>query len=298
MKKESLSGLVITLIIIQIFLVLGFFGLSSKVEDMYFTIKNMEGNINNKIESIESEITNSIEEQATLIESVEIDFGKLDKKNLTVPVTYTIIPKESSEETILSLQFDEETLEMERNMSRFTLTVDTDVFAYEIYPNIIISEDGKIKTEQNEKLAIYSVKYFVFPDVYMENYDVSSRRGNKVRFSGQIGYQEKYYDIPNAVNLTEARIVIEVDNAVISEKSIDIKDLDGYKVEEEISLKDDQNYKIYVIAKDELNLEHHFIMESYSNNQQGVVQVDDINQVYGGLVYSQDGEQLWPPESY
>ena len=129
--------MVITLIIIQIFLVLDF-SLSSKVEDMYFTIKNMEGNINNKIESIESEITNSIEEQATLIESVEIDFGKLDKKNLTLPVTYTIIPKESSEETILSLQFDEETLEMERNMSRFTLTVDTDMFLLMKYILILL----------------------------------------------------------------------------------------------------------------------------------------------------------------
>ena len=98
----------------------------------------------------------------------------------------------------------------------------------------------------------------------MENYDVSSRRGNKVRFSGQIGYQEKYYDIPNAVNLTEARIVIEVDNAVISEKNIDINALDGYQIEEKVPLKDGQSCEIYVVAKDELNLEHHLLVGNYS----------------------------------
>lgn len=302
MNKEKTSGLAMILIVLQMFLVLGFFNLSSKVEDIYYKINNMEVNIDNKIDSIEYEVTNSIEEQATLIESIEIDFGKLDKKNLTIPITYTIIPKESSEDTILSLQFDKETLEMKRNISIFTLTVDTDIFAYEVNPNIIISEDGKMKTEKNDELYLYNIKDYVFPDVSMNYYGEFDLKRGEMKFNGLLNYQEEDSKGLNTINYTEARLVIKAADALILEKNIDIKDLDGYQIEEEIPLKDGQSCEIYVIAKDELNLEHHLLVGSYSKNEdefvyeEDVEYVDDINQKYGGMVYSQDGEQLWPPE--
>ncbi|HHX55124.1 MAG TPA: hypothetical protein GX705_02115 [Clostridiales bacterium] len=302
MKKESLSGLVIALIVVQIFLLLGFFSLSSKVEDMYFAIKNMEGNISSNINSIESEITYRLEQEATLIESIEVDFGELDRKSLTIPITYTIIPKESSEDTILSLQFDKETLEMKRNISIFTLTVDTDIFAYEVNPNIIISEDGKMKTEKNDELYLYNIKDYVFPDVSMNYYGEFDLKRGEMKFNGLLNYQEEDSKGLNTINYTEARLVIKAADALILEKNIDIKDLDGYQIEEEIPLKDGQSCEIYVIAKDELNLEHHLLVGSYSKNEdefvyeEDVEYVDDINQKYGGMVYSQDGEQLWPPE--
>lgn len=302
MNKEKTSGLAMILIVLQMFLVLGFFNLSSKVEDIYYKINNMEVNIDNKIDSIEYEVTNSIEEQATLIESIEIDFGKLDKKNLTIPITYTIIPKESSEDTILSLQFDKETLEMKRNISIFTLTVDTDIFAYEVNPNIIISEDGKMKTEKNDELYLYNIKDYVFPDVSMNYYGEFGLKRGEMKFNGLLNYQEEDSKGLNTINYTEARLVIKAADALILEKNIDIKDLDGYQIEEEIPLKDGQSCEIYVIAKDELNLEHHLLVGSYSKNEdefvyeEDVEYVDDINQKYGGMVYSQDGEQLWPPE--
>lgn len=302
MNKEKTSGLAMILIVLQMFLVLGFFNLSSKVEDIYYKINNMEVNIDNKIDSIEYEVTNSIEEQATLIESIEIDFGKLDKKNLTIPITYTIIPKESSEDTILSLQFDKETLEMKRNISIFTLTVDTDIFAYEVNPNIIISEDGKMKTEKNDELYLYNIKDYVFPDVSMNYYGEFDLKRGEMKFNGLLNYQEEDSKGLNTINYTEARLVIKAADALILEKNIDIKDLDGYQIEEEIPLKDGQSCEIYVIAKDELNLEHHLLVGSYSKNEdefvyeEDVEYVDDINQKYGGMVCSQDGEQLWPPE--
>ena len=75
--------MVITLILSDIFLVWGF-GLSSKVEDMYFTMRIWKETFN-KIESIESEITNSM--KTSSFNKCEIDFGKLDKKNLSTSYT-------------------------------------------------------------------------------------------------------------------------------------------------------------------------------------------------------------------
>lgn len=191
---------------------------------------------------------------------------------------------------------------MKRDISTFTLTVDTNIFDYEVYPSIIISENGKIKTEKNDGLYFHNIKDYVFPVVYIDYNGEFGLMRDKMNFSGQLNYHENFREGINTINFTEAKIVIKVDDAVISEKDIDINALDGYQVEEKVPLKDGQSCEIYVIAKDELNLEHHILVGNYSVDEdefgyeENIEYVDDFYREYGGTIYSQDGEQLWPPE--
>lgn len=293
MKKNITSILIILLIFTQVISYLKISNLERRVEQTDRNISNLQDNVNNNINSIYSNVDKKLEELASNIKDIEITIGTFNEEDLTVPITYTIIPKEVSNNTALSLDFAGEMLEMDRNGTSFSLTRDTDIFSQEVFPTIIITDDDITKVEQNDLLNLHSVKNEIFP--YSSIRLPGSSSGNRKRYkrTGIIRWDIKPSGISETIKFTEASLVIKVDDNIISDNSIDINNLDGYEVDEEISLKDGQICTMIIVIKDSLNLEHHFTIDTYAqgSNVQREPIFDDEK------IYSQDGKLLWPQGS-
>lgn len=293
MKKNNSFTLIILFIVIQVMLYFKVTGLESELERTSRYISSLEDTLSNRINLIYSNIDEKLNEQASNIEHIETTIGTPNVDNLTVPITYTIIPKEVSEKTAISLEFNEEVLAMERDGTSFSLTVVTEIFNSEIFPNILISEDDIIKTEQNDLLHLYSIKNEIFPYISLRLRGSSRGIGKKYKRTGTISWDIKPSGaLSESIEFTEARLVIKVDDDIISDKPIDINDLDGYEVDEEISLEDGETCTMTIIVKDSLNLEHHYTIDTYvqGNNAQREPLFDDEK------IYSQDGILLWSQE--
>lgn len=290
MKKNISSILIAVLIITQVMSYIKISYLERRIEQTTSKISEFQDTVNNRINSIYSNVDEKLEKQASYIEHIETTIGIPNAENLTVPITYTIIPKEVSGNTALSLDFNGEVQAMERNGTSFSLTVVSEIFNPEIHPNIVISEDDITKTEQNDLLYLHSVKNEIFP--YLSIRLMGSSRGNSQGYkrTGTISWDLKPTGaLSESIEFTEARFVIKVDDAVISDKLIDINNLDGYEIDEEISLKDGETCTMTIIVIDSLNLEHHYTIDTYvqGDNAQREPLFDDEK------IYSQDGTLLW-----
>lgn len=293
MKKNVSSVLIILLIITQVMSYFKISNLERRIEQTSSEIWDLHDTVNNKIDSIYCNVDEKLEEQASYIEHIETTIGTANMEDFTVPISYTIIPKEISNKTALSLDFNGKMLEMERTGTSFSLTVDTEIFNPEIHPNIIIFEDDITKTEQNDLLYLHSVKDEIFPNASILLLGLS--RGNSQRYkrTGTISwYTKPPGSLSKPIKFTEARLVIKVNDSIIADKPIDINNLDGYEVDEEISLKDGQTCTMTIIVKDSLNLEHHYTIDTYvqGNSSQREPLFDDEK------IYSEDGTLLWSQE--
>ena len=166
MKKNTQYIIIAVLIILQVISCLQINSMRTRMDQLTNDISAVRSNVNNVIsglDSLYSNIDEKLEEQASPIEDVEIEIGLINKENLTVPITYTVIPKEVSDNTSISLVFDKETKTMQRSGSSFNLTVPADIFGEGLYPYLVISENDIAKIEKDDSLSIDNIKDKVYP---------------------------------------------------------------------------------------------------------------------------------------
>ncbi|NLO94214.1 MAG: hypothetical protein GX389_08225 [Clostridiaceae bacterium] len=95
--------------------------------------------------------------------------------------------------------------------------------------------------------------------------------------------------------------MIKVDDTIIKDESIEIFDFARYEIDEEIPLEEGQTCTLSVIVKDNINLEHHYLLDTYTRidaeNQKGangeveeLVIRPDMNEL---KIFSPDGILLW-----
>jgi hypothetical protein len=88
----------------------------------------LSNSITSNIDTIYSNVDEMLKQKASLIESATTEIGILNVDELTVPVTFTLIPKEVSEHPAVSLDFNGELFPMEKNGTTFFATVSCNVF--------------------------------------------------------------------------------------------------------------------------------------------------------------------------
>lgn len=291
MNKNRSRILVIILIIFQVVLILKINNLQRQIGGTNAEMNNLSNRIGNDMNTIYSNVNEMLRQKASLIESAAAEIGKVDTDEFTVPITFTLTPKEVGENTAVSLDFDGELFPMDKNGTTFVTTVSRNIFG-DAMPRIVIDEDGVKKTTQDAQISIPSIKERVFPIMFPRLTGEAKFSGKTYRRKGNLSADIK--EAPSEIEFEEIRIVIEVDNKVISDEIIP-KEMffhDGYEIDEKISLNDGQTYIMKIIATDSIGLEHHYIGDSWvvgSNYQRKPWFGDE-------RIYSPDGNLLWRPD--
>lgn len=290
MKKNTSTIIIVLLVIAQVISFYKITNLERRINQNINSISLIQDTVMNKINSIYSDVDEKLKKQASYLERVEMNLGELNKADLTIPITYTVIPKEVSSKTALSLDFNGEVLTMERNGTSFSITVFADIFSPEISPKILIFEDDIIKTEQNELLNIYNLKNELFPhfSVHLSGRSRENSQGYEITGTIRSDIKESKVSIAS-IEYIKARFIVKVDDSIIKDKSIDINNLDGYEINERISLKDGETCTLAIIVKDSLDLEHHFIIDTFTQGKNS--QREPLFE--HEKIYSQEGKLLW-----
>ncbi len=293
MKKNNSFILIVILIVVQVMSFFKISDLEREIEKMTSYTMSVHDTVNSSISSLYFNVEEKLNKQASYIEHIETSIGTPNGEDLTVPITYTIIPKEVSDNTSLSLDFNGKFIKMDRDGTKFSLTLVAEIFNPEIYPNIVITEDGVTKTEKNDLLNIYSLKDNIFPDLSI--YLMGSAHGNSKGYKRMGTIRSDIHPplgLSKTLEFVDARFVIKVNDDIILNKPIDINDLNGYEINEEVALKDGEICTMYIVLEDSLRLEHHYMIDHYVQGSNGQREPFYDNEE----IYSQDGTLLWSQE--
>ena len=298
MKKNGLLVLVVILVIAQVISYSRISDLQQQIQNVSHEQQRLNERLMSEMSQIYATVEKKMNEQASAIEYAKVTIGAPDNQKLTVPVTYTVTPKEVSDKTSLSLSFNGETLPMDRSGTSFSLTTTAGFFEQERTPDIIISEGNITRTEKNESLYLYSVKHHIFPEAFAHIMGGSEGNSKRYKRYGTITFDKKDMAVApikeekaasEAIRFTKATFVVAVDDVIISEKSIAIDKVDGYEVKEEIPLMEGQTCTMTLIIQDNLGLFHHYPLDVYVQGAKAQREPFFENE----KIYTKDGKLLW-----
>ncbi|NLY47222.1 MAG: hypothetical protein GX053_14720 [Tissierella sp.] len=290
MKKNGLYVVIGALVVSQFILLLKINRLENQTEYTKNQMHNLSDNLRNDINAIYSNVDDMLNRKESLIEFSTVEIGTVNRDNLTVPITFTLTPKEVSEDTMVNLDFNGELFPMNKSGTSFTTTVDRNIFS-DALPIIVIDENGVEKTMDGRQIGISDIKNEVFPNIFPRLLGQASYSGDTYSRSGNLSLDIK--ESKEDIEFTKIRLVIKVDDQIITEEAIPNEVFDsGYEVNQKISLGEGEVCTMVVVATDSIGLEHHYTVDTWiggSNRQREPWFEEEY-------IYSSDGKLLWQPE--
>ena len=291
MKKRITYILLTILIITQVISMLKLDELKSLIDSTRNELSNLSNNTRNEASYIYDNVDRMLREEASIITDASVEIGLPDIETLTVPVLFSLIPKEVRETTTVSLNFGGNVIPMVRNGTTFTATIPFDVFDVIEDPLIEINDSGTLRSTRDDRIFIWSVKDAVFPEIFAQLVGRASYGNNTYTIEKHLQIAEKRSE--SAVTIAEMRFVIKVDDEVISDKSVPDNVLNTpWLVNEKITLNSGQVCTMTFIATDSIGFEHHFLLDYFvgGNNAQREPMYENE------IIYSPDGKPVWGAE--
>ncbi len=263
MNKNIAPVLIFVLILLQIITVVRIGSLQNNLTNTRNQLNQIISEQSNKISNIYTNIDTMLKRQSSIIDSYDYSFGLVDIEKLTIPVTFIITPKETKETTSILLYVSGESAAMNKEGTIFSVSVDVPVLnIFEVKAVII---DGDI--QRTEKIDVWeNLRERVFPTLYI-NYEGENTSGyikEQKKLSGEyykIG--NLFVEIKEAVNNTivNSLLVSEIDDTVVSEKSIEISRGSWIKIDERYPLSAGQTLTMTIVATDSLGFIHRSIID-------------------------------------
>ncbi len=163
--------------------------LSQKIENLETQLMNQADRINSvdgSIGSIYSRVDEKLTQQASILSSVESNFGELDSKRLTVPLTVTVVPKKVTGDAKFFLGLGEKEYAFSKSSATdYSVKLDVDLFnTQSVY--FIQKENGETKTEQLD-LGAADLRYSYLPSIDYADANFSEiHKDGFINFRGDI----------------------------------------------------------------------------------------------------------------
>ena len=302
-KGRIIPVLLVVLVVLQLNSCSAINSLRKDVQNANNQVHFLQSHINSEISWLRFEIEETLTMQASPIETASFTVGAPPPGETIVPVTFTVVPKEISADTFVSLDFDGETFLMEREGPAFSATVYRDIFE-NVSPMILIEENGIVRTTQDNRINVESPVFNFFPRFFPSFGGSSTFRNNVYIIRGEISLERAENPNPfTGVSFDEINLVVTLDGEVFSDERISGEVMpENFPLDKEIPLYDGQTIKIAVVATDSIGLKHHFVVQhmiaSHDRTGQPARMIRGMGGTGMATIYSADGERLWGEEPW
>lgn len=298
MKKNTATILISILIVLQILSLSRIGSMQNDLRNVKNQLDNLASYQSNQISNIYTNIDSMLKRQSSILDSYDYSFGTIDSDKLTVPVTFNITAKEVKSDTQAMLYVSGESIEMRKNGTTFAATIPADIF--DALEAKVVLADGGI--QRTEKLEVWeNLREKVLPTVYIrfEGENSSGYSKNPGENTGE--YQSKLslrLDVKPVQNNTieKARLVIEIDGKVISEKPFNSGGLLN-NIDEKITLSAGKTLTMSVLATDSLGLVHKTVINKFMLDENAdQINGDDWMWMDTVIIIGKDGKVLYAPQ--
>lgn len=299
-NKRKFDWKVIAIIVLAVVTIVCF----SKIDGLNNRIGNLQGEIsglrnqissmNGNISSIYNNVDDMLKKEASILSNVDYSLGELDTETHTIPVTVKAVPKSLTDDMLLSVDIDGETVNFARNGNEFSATFPVNMFiAYNDFPMLNIKAGDETKTELLESVPLTALYTRYLPNVYAYVTPFDEFKNGKLEIDGSLHFDVKPASSESNVSIVNVELVTEKNGKEIARTDITDKVLhkDGMDtVEPHFTVKAvyDAEYgdeiRIFVIANDSLGYTHkipaYYWHEIAENTSQAVTAIDNSTEIY------------------
>lgn len=264
MKKYS-NYIIIALIVINIFSILKINNLENSMDNYYQQIMSGINRNNSEISNIYSNINSVLEKQSSLLDSYKIEFGdNLNKDSLTVPVKFTVVPKEYSVGLTVNIQLNDESFILNKNGTFFETTIDVDIFdAFQ--PKVVISQNGIQKTESIDEYYDLYNKFLLRLEGYY-NGSTQYSNGKHIYKGGKI---ELRITNTNDTVPEKVSIVYDINGSTLRKDEMSISEFSNERhatnfintdIIDEVELNANEVLTVYANIQDEYGINYKYVV--------------------------------------
>ena len=243
-KIKSLQACVVILAIALCACIYKINALESNIKNLDNAFDRQYQQVTNQVQSIYQNVDEKLREEASLLSSVEAEYGEFDLENHTIDLTVKLVPKLISEEMKVQVSINGRNIELSRTGNNFVGTIPVDI--YNVGEQILMTIETAAGT-QTQYLSEIQVEYLWgdrIPSLYYSD------------ITGQATFAEGKYTLNGHININCSPTVQTPD--VKFENFMLVTELNGKQINKEDITSDVLNYEAYpngVYWYDEYNME-------------------------------------------
>ena len=244
------------------------------------------------ISGLYSDVEELIENKASPLTSINVDFGELNAENKTVSVTLTVIPKSFDDDTTVNMVINDTTYKAEYDgKGAYFITKEFSLFDHVDAVTVLVSTNIGTQT-QVEWLDVGYLYSKTLPMVNAEFLgDVRYTFGNTAVVSGKILADIVEYD---AVSIKSLKAVTEVNGEVVWSEDVTIEDsLVTFDHSKSYNVPREEVLSMYLLMEDSLGFVHKYQLMSRMWDSSNQMHIEATYE--GETIYDSDGNLMHTP---
>ena len=310
-KSKIIKDVILGVIIVG--LIIALFNSYSKINELNNSVSNLQNNLDQNINTMRTDIADIYEnvdqrlkKEASILSGYDITYGPLDTTNYTTPILVSVTPKNADNNTSVSVEIGETTVQLNRNGEVFSGYIDTNVFiADSTLPLITVKNSS---STQNEYLEDHDMKNlftvfmpYLYSDLVIREESYSN---NKIKISGELSVDSKPPSENCTTTYTQIWLVGESNGKEVFRNDITqkVENSNGkiISIEKTFNSAEYKNYtdmKYFIVAKDSLEFNHKCPINTLNHSSDGSTTTELEQATDGwGCIYDKDGKLLYGKE--
>lgn len=310
-KSKIIKDVILGVIIVG--LIIALFNSYTRINELNNSVSNLQNNLDQNINTMRTDIADIYEnvdqrlkKEASILSGYDITYGPLDTTNYTTPILVSVTPKNADNNTSVSVEIGETTVQLNRNGEVFSGYIDTNVFiADSTLPLITVKNSS---STQNEYLEDHDMKNlftvfmpYLYSDLVIREESYSN---NKIKISGELSVDSKPPSENCTTTYTQIWLVGESNGKEVFRNDITqkVENSNGkiISIEKTFNSAEYKNYtdmKYFIVAKDSLEFNHKCPINTlnHSSNGSTTTELEQVSDGWG-CIYDKDGKLLYGKE--
>ena len=243
-KIKSLQACVAILTIALCVCVYKISVLESRVSRLDFLVENQYDRIMSDVNAIYQNVDEKLREEASLLSSVEAEYGEFDLENHTIDVTVKLVPKLISEDMKVQVSINGRMAELSRTDNTFTGTVPVNIYNMGELMLLTIDTAAGTQTQYLNEIQVEYLWAERIPSLYYCD------------ISGDATFADGKYTLNGHLDINCSPVADTPD--VKFEKFVLVTELNGEEIKKEDITEEVLNYESYphgVYWRSEYNME-------------------------------------------
>lgn len=311
MTKRITAIAIAGLIVVQLITLSRVSALQQELQNTRNQLSSENQNIRSEVSNIYHNVDELLEKQVSLLDDYDYQIGELDEATLSVPLNFTIFPKQLSESETAMLYVNEQEVLMERQWSLFNGTVDVSLFDA-LEARVVLSDMG-VQRSETLKLVRPNLRERFLPVLYAHYQGRSSYNDSEYAMDGSVVLEGKG-ETPEGISMEAIELLVAIDGQVIerlaptaiNEKyNDDMTEMREFLMQEFIlentySLEPGQTLRFTIVAHDSLGLVHSIVVHEVQPDEEGDAMVNVEEYMIHGreIITDSQGKVLEGPPDY
>ena len=275
--------------------------LTSEINRLSKALHSQHQTLMNQVESIYNNVENMLQEEASLLSGVEVEYGEINLEDHTIDVTVKLVPKLISEDMKISVSISGRSTELTKNGNAFSGTIPVDIYSVGEYLLMNIETAAGIQTQFLPEIQTEYLWETRIPSLYYCDLSGTGTLGEgKYTLTGMLDINCSPVEYTPDVCFEKFVLVTELNGKEINREDISQDVLNYQTYPHGVYFRDDYTMEceavegdelsIYLEATDSLGYLHRMLIHHWKEQNGAMAEAVDASE----YIYAPDGTPIFP----